>query len=66
MLDDKVFPQTNKMGEVLKTEGGMSLRDYFAGQALQGRLSASFHSNAEGHAKSSYEIADAMMKERAK
>lgn len=48
---------------------GMHLRDWFAGQALAGWL-ASFPSDtavkAEGVARFSYQIADAMLAERAK
>lgn len=42
---------------------GMSLRDYFAGQALAGMIG---HTNAENDvlAKTSFEVADAMLKAR--
>lgn len=46
---------------------GMTLRDYFAGQALMGMLAD--HTGVpipERFAQLSYEIADAMLKERAK
>jgi hypothetical protein len=54
--------------------GGMSLRDYFAGQALAGILSHSDFTDGSGttmnsfvmYAKSSYDFADAMLAERAK
>ena len=56
-----------------ETQTGMSLRDYFAGQAMQGFLAGSL---ADGTgftagdedvvAKFSYRIADAMLAERAK
>jgi hypothetical protein len=56
-------------------EPGMSLRDYFAAQALMGWL-ATYTSNemhpssqngqAEGLAAASYVMADAMLRERAK
>jgi hypothetical protein len=53
---------------------GMTLRDYFAGQALIGWLSTYSHSQgkeanmveAEAYAKSAYELADALLKERNK
>jgi len=38
---------------------GMTLRDYFAGQALAGMLNMSF--NPEHHARLSYQFADAML-----
>lgn len=47
---------------------GMSLRDWFAGQALSGRLINGFASSADKavHARVSYEMADAMLEEREK
>lgn len=46
---------------------GMSLRDYFAGQALAGISSRqSFYNIEHGAAESSYRIADAMLEEREK
>ena len=46
-------------------EVGMSLRDWFAGKALQGLLANNgYVTNL--NAKIAYEIADAMLKERAK
>lgn len=49
-------------------QNGMTLRDYFAGQALS-NLAARYHESpfdSKGTAKISYEIADAMIAERAK
>lgn len=49
---------------------GMSLRDYFAGQALSaaGPSMGAHWSNgiAQGYAEHAYQLADAMLKERAK
>ena len=46
---------------------GMSLRDWFAGQALAGMMADSFmHESAERIAFGSYAMADAMLAERAK
>jgi hypothetical protein len=52
---------------------GMDLRDYFAAKAMQGLIQwAKYQNNEEGGqyviclATDSYEIADAMLKERAK
>lgn len=48
---------------------GMTLRDWFAGQALQGALSHLVgvkDAGPEGYAKRSYEYADAMLYERSK
>ena len=48
-------------------EPGMTLRDYFAAKALLGLLSdGSIRDKPEGFAKSAYEVADAMLKERDK
>ena len=43
--------------------GGMTLRDYFAGQALMGMLARTVY-NRNSMAKFSYQYADAMLKER--
>lgn len=45
---------------------GMSLRDYFAGQAIAGTLGTQdgWAMAPQGQAKWAYEIADAMLKER--
>jgi hypothetical protein len=42
---------------------GMSLRDYFAGQALAGNMARSLYETASV-ARHSYELADAMLKAR--
>ena len=53
-----------------KTEGGMTLRDYFAAKAMQGWLTT-YPDDVDCHmvsktavAKFSYEMADAMIRER--
>ena len=49
------------------TEGGMTLRDYFAGQALAGCSLLGMHKSDEKYfAHKAYLIADAMLKEREK
>ena len=62
------------------TEGGMSLRDYFAAKALSGLIPTMFHYNFEEEegianaakarfpfaAQAAYELADAMLAEREK
>lgn len=51
---------------------GMTLRDWFAGQALAGIIAAHAHPSSNGHpsdhsaSKWSYEYADAMLAERSK
>ena len=52
---------------VRETHPGMTLRDYFAAAALQGRLARCGHSGPWSDiAQYSYEAADAMLAERAK
>jgi hypothetical protein len=47
------------------TVANMTLRDWFAGQALAGQLSIpTEHATADDFAKSSYQMADAMLKAR--
>ena len=62
------FPSTNHHGHKL---GGMTLRDYFAAKAMQGLMGRDW-SNHKGSdeeligvwARSSYAVADAMLKAR--
>jgi len=68
------FPQsvfhdeTPEADSFVESKGGMSLRDYFAGQAMIGFLaSASPKADTDAElADYAYQIADAMLKERAK
>lgn len=60
------FPHVSAAGYVTE---GMSLRDYFAGQALVGMLGGSFMPKMLGRddwdfAAASYQMADAMLKVR--
>lgn len=78
-MDDKIndggpaFPRTvQRWNDSLDHVEGMSLRDWFAGQALQG-VASGFWSNSDmsvlgprGLAESAYEFADAMLAARAK
>ena len=62
---------SNKYGEsivkgVLIDKGGMSLRDWFAGQALAGIIARYSTDNAESDARVAYQYADAMLKLRDK
>lgn len=81
MADDNggpAFPTTKPLEGWGDPNQGMTLRDYFAGQALAGMMAGEFHVYAadlakdRGHsstaviAASAYEFADAMLKERAK
>lgn len=62
--DDRAFPAPPSNGAQL----GMTLRDWFAGQAMNGMLSnRTFSREADKMlASASYEIAAAMLAERAK
>lgn len=66
------FPCEGGSDSGLYPDPGMSLRDWFAGQAIAGHL-ASLNPTAEhdpdsaaAFARSSYQIADAMLAERSK
>jgi len=64
----KAFPNgiiTNGDGLIIGGQQGMDLRDWFAGLAMQGLL-ANEHTKPDSIliCKASYQIADAMMKER--
>ena len=45
---------------------GMSLRDYFAAKAMQGRLAVPGYVDVDQDAEMAYKMADAMLKERSK
>ena len=65
------FPQPSHNGNFVSEYGmgGMTLRDYFAGQALMGFLSLYKMNGPEDQitvSKISYEIADSMLAERTK
>lgn len=63
------FGSYHRAGEIVIREGGLTIRDWFAGQALKGFLESGKGvgwGNATDLAKRSYEFADAMLKEREK
>ena len=67
----KALPQVQQQclqGGQSEYIGGMSLRDYFAGQALTGLLAANTQEryDEEWMAVSAYSISDAMLAEREK
>jgi hypothetical protein len=61
------FPnlKANDSGPRDARNGGMSLRDWFAGQVIAGRSSSDPKMRA-GYARSAYAMADAMLAEREK
>ena len=68
-----VFPRMLQHGDKALSEGGMTLRDYFAGQALVGAAQEYLNRNGFAHntmaqniAAHAFRIADAMLRERGK
>ena len=62
----KAYPFLHKhptSGETTISEG-MDLRDYFAGQALQGLLASNVSDTMENFVARSYVLADLMLKQR--
>lgn len=71
MINPYAFPtqswEYDGQGNVLQyQEQGMSLRDHFAGLAMQACLARGDDTNRPGIAEWSYSMADAMLKERIK
>lgn len=64
------FPEVNNIGDrapYLIIRGGMTLRDWFAGQALAGLMAnPAYAENTtnEGFSKGAYDMADAMLATR--
>ena len=65
VLPRKLF-DTGKGAVPVPRDEGMSLRDYFAAQALRLDWVADSQLNAESTAQWAYEVADAMLAEREK
>ena len=61
MKNEPAFPAPNFSAST--THEGMTLRDFFAAQALIGWRDSSINSIQE-HAEDAYRLADAMLKER--
>ena len=65
-----VFAVPDGMSEqkmfMLKNQQGMTLRDYFSAKAMQGILANADDWDEEKLARLSYDVADAMLAERAK
>lgn len=60
------FPTNESNYQKDWSDSGMSLRDWFAGQALAGLIPSITIINRQAVAKTAYELADAMLQERAK
>ena len=65
MKEEPAFPIVHPDGSGVQYFG-MSLRDYFAAKAMQGRLAAPGYVDVDQDAEMAYKMADAMLKERAK
>jgi hypothetical protein len=69
-MEDKnqsAFPWSVDDGEMIKSQKGMTLRDYFAAKAMQGMLAACTgwsEADQDRLARSSYRMANEMMKAR--
>lgn len=63
--DSPAFPIVHPDGKGVQYFG-MTLRDYFAAKAMQGLLAAQAKAPHERRAEFAYEMADAMLQERAK
>ena len=62
------FGELQQVGDVAMRDGGISIRDYFAANAMQGMIAAVGYHRGEVDfmAESAYDCADAMLLERAK
>lgn len=65
-MNPDVLPLSMPIGDFAKPTGGLTLRDYFAAQAMQGMLAASENYPTPELANYAYQVADAMLAERAK
>jgi hypothetical protein len=67
MNNQPAFPIVIDMGDGVKYQNGMTLRDYFAAKAMQGMFcnDTSFATQWQGQvARDAYAMADAMLKAR--
>lgn len=61
------FPQSERVGDVSVVYGGMTLRDWFAGQVMTGLVANPHNKDSEGgnaFARTAYQVADAMLAAR--
>ena len=64
-LNSSAFPVVDDIGRGLEcADRGMTLRDWFAGQALAGSLAAGLTTDPDRRARAAYLLADEMMKAR--
>lgn len=60
------FPNVPSDPQIMSWDAGMSLRDWFAGQAISPMLVQAYGQTPDILARKAFEIADAMIKERRK
>ena len=58
------FPQISELGDIAATGNGMSMRDWFAGQAIRARWGNGEAMTPEDAAMMAYQLADAMLDAR--
>lgn len=66
---EPAFPQTKQVGDMTTTQGGMTLRDYFAAKAMEAiihRCDSPGQTTNKTVARNAYWYADAMLAERGK
>ena len=65
-MSESAFPSSQYLTGISPSghSTGMTLRDYFAAQAMQGLLSSDVRDSIDVFAEKSYEVADAMLKAR--
>lgn len=74
MSKDCVFPQSNSVGDIVSSTGGISKREYFAAMAMQGYIAGivgctdgldggALHLSEEEAARESVAYSDALLKE---
>lgn len=61
---ESAFPQWKSLGNAAISEGGLTMRDYFAAKAMNGMLCNPEFPQEMDIASAAYEVADAMMKAR--
>ena len=64
--NEPAFPQFSQYSDGLERFGGMTLRDYFAAQALAGIMSSGDIFPPDSAASRAYCVADSMLEERAR
>lgn len=65
MTKEHVFPQALQAGDLAQAKGGMTLRDYFAAQAMQALYARDdAYEKFDATSEDAYRMADAMLRAR--